>query len=59
MVNLVYLDDQWACVLDNNFVGENDLVWLKTPDFLQRWTGGQNGWAVVLLAPPPPPVPHN
>jgi hypothetical protein len=59
MVNLVYLDDQWACVLDNNFIGENDLVWLSTRDFLQRWTGGQNGWAVILLAPPPPPVPHN
>lgn len=59
MVNLVYLDDTWACVLDNNFVGENELVWLKTKDFLTRWTGGQSGWAVILLAPPPPPVPHN
>jgi hypothetical protein len=59
MVNLVYLDSQWACVLDNNFVGANELVWLPRNDFLQRWTGGRTGWAVVLFAAPPPPVPHN
>jgi hypothetical protein len=59
MVNLVFLDDRWACVLDNNFVEENSLVWLSRHDFLQRWTGGRSGWVVVLLAPPPPPVPHN
>jgi hypothetical protein len=59
MVNLVYLDDQWACVLDNNFIGENELVWLSSKEFLQRWTGGRTGWTVILLAPPPPPVPHN
>ena len=59
MVNLIYLDDQEACVLDNNFVGEQELVWLSRADFLQRWTGGSQGWAVILLAPPPPPVPHN
>jgi hypothetical protein len=59
MVNLVYLDDHWACVLDNNFIGDNDLVWLSAKDFIQRWTGGGNGWAVVLLSPGPPPVPHN
>jgi hypothetical protein len=59
MVNLVYLDDRWACVLDNNFIGENELVWLSSKEFLQRWTGGRAGWTVILLAPPPPPVPHN
>ncbi|MGE3803695.1 MAG: hypothetical protein AB7K24_03365 [Gemmataceae bacterium] len=59
MVNLVYLDDQWACVLDNNFVGENELVWLDVASFQSRFTGGGGGWAVVLLAPPPPPVPHH
>lgn len=57
MVNLVYLDDHWAVVLDNNFIGENELVWLTPADFLQRWRGNGGGWAVVLLAPPPPPVP--
>lgn len=59
MVNLVYLDADLACVLDNNFVGENELVWLSRQEFLSRWTGGGGGWAVVLLNPPPPPPPHN
>jgi hypothetical protein len=58
MVNLVYLDSQQACILDNNFIGENDLVWMSAKEFLDRWSG-DGGWAVVLLAPPPPPVPHN
>lgn len=59
MVNLVYLDDQQACILDNNYVGENDLVWMTAAEFKQRWTGGGGGWCVVLLNAPPPPVPHN
>lgn len=58
MVNLVHLDSRWAVVLDNNFIGEQELVWLTPDDFLQRWRGNGGGWAVVLLAPPPPPVPH-
>lgn len=59
MVNLVHLDERWAVVLDNNFVGENELVWLTPEDFQRRWLGGGGGWAVILLSPPPPPVPHN
>jgi hypothetical protein len=58
MVNLIHLDERWAVVLDNNFVGEQELVWLSPADFLQRWRGNGSGWAVVLLAPPPPPVPR-
>lgn len=60
MVNLVAYDEakDVACVLDNNFVGENELVWLSCQEFRDRW-GGDGGWAVVLLAPPPPPAPHN
>jgi hypothetical protein len=58
MVNIVYLDDQYACILDNNFIGANDLVWMSRADFLKRWRG-DGGWAVVLLAPPPPPAPRN
>src|SRR5690348_3191161 len=59
MVNLVYLDERWACILDNNFIGEDELLWMPRAAFLKRWQGGENGWAVVLLAPPPPPVPCN
>jgi hypothetical protein len=58
MVNLIHLDDHYAVVLDNNFIGANELVWLSPADFYQRWRGNGGGWAVVLLAPPPPPVPH-
>jgi uncharacterized protein (TIGR03000 family) len=64
MVNLVYLgapdaNPRMAAILDNNFVGPNQLVWMTAAEFKQRWVGRGGGWAVVLLAPPPPPVPHN
>jgi len=55
MVNLIYLDDQEACILDNNFIDE--LVWMSAREFFERWTG-DGGWAVILLAPPPPPPPQ-
>jgi hypothetical protein len=58
MVNLIHLDERWAVVLDNNFVGENELVWLTPEEFRSRWCGSGSGWAVILLAPPPPPIPH-
>ena len=58
MVNLVYLDEHQACILDNNFVDENELVWMSAAEFKTRW-GGDGGWAVVLISPPPPPVPMN
>lgn len=59
MVNLVYLDSQRACILDNNFIGDTQLVWLSREEFLQRWCGRGNGWAVILLAPAPPPAPQS
>jgi hypothetical protein len=55
MVNLIYLDDKEACILDNNFIDE--LVWMSAKEFSERWTG-DGGWAVILLAPPPPPPPR-
>ena len=57
MVNLVHLSERWACVLDNNFPGEDRYEWMAPGEFLRRWKLGGGGWAVVLLAPPPPPVP--
>jgi hypothetical protein len=65
MVNLVSMSgppgtpNNWYAVMDNNFVGENQLVWLTEEDFLSRWRGMGGGWAFAFLAPPPMPVPRN
>lgn len=59
MVNLIYLDDTWAAVLDNNYVGENEIRWFPTEEFLRLWRTGGQAWTVVLLAPPPPDPPIN
>ena len=59
MVTLVYLDDQWACVSDNNFPADDQFVWMGREAFLQRWRGNSGGWCVFLLNPPPPPPPKH
>jgi hypothetical protein len=37
MVNLVYLDDAQACILDNNFPGQ--YLWMTAAEFIGRWKG--------------------
>ena len=64
MVNLVHLDPpekspRMACVLDNNFIGENEQVWMTAAEFLQRWKGNSGGWAIMLKSPRPPAPPRN
>jgi hypothetical protein len=59
MVNLIYLDDQWAAVLDNNFIGTKEIRWHRRTEFLRMWCDGGQGWAIVLLAPRPPAPPFN
>lgn len=62
MVCLPYFDRStgWAAVSDNNFIGEDEFVWMACDEFLKRWRGGGGGgWVYCLLNPPPPPVPHN
>lgn len=64
MVNLVHLDPpesnpRLAAILDNNFIGESELVWMTAAEFMQRWKGNSGGWAVVLKAPRPPAPPRN
>lgn len=59
MVCLVHLSSRWAAILDNNGIGENELLWMTPQDFQQRWVQGQNGWAVICTSAPPPPAPHN
>jgi hypothetical protein len=59
MVNLVYADDKWFCILDNNFPGEDKYEWLTKDEFIKTYTGMKTGWCVILLNPPPPPPPKN
>jgi len=54
MVSLLFMNDEWAAVLDNNFIGEREIRWFKRADLLRLWRAGSNGWAVVLLHPRPP-----
>lgn len=71
MVNLVYLDSEMACVLDNNFpctvetrngvkVATYRYEWMTRAEFIRRWVhpNGQ-GWAFSFTSPGPPPVLHN
>ncbi len=56
MVMLVYLDDEYACVLDNNFPKE--FKWIPRDVFMADWlTSGS--WAVVPIYTPPPPIPFD
>jgi hypothetical protein len=53
MVNCVHYDDRWVAILDNNYIGENDIVWMTPADFQERWRGKGSGWVVILLKEPP------
>ncbi len=59
MVSLVHADDQWFCVLDNNYPGLDKYEWMSPAEFLKTYTGGGGGWAVILLDRGPPPLPWN
>lgn len=59
MVNLAHLDTQYAAILDNNYPGDNAYEWMSVDQFLQTYTGGRSGWAVILLDSGPPPFPWN
>lgn len=53
MVNLVYLDDKWAVIVDNNRPGV--FLRMSVADFTERWLAMSGGWAFVFTAPAPPP----
>lgn len=59
MVNLSHLDDKYAAILDNNYPGETAYEWMTVDQFVQTFTGGKSGWAVILLNNGPPPFPYN
>ena len=59
MVALEHLSDKWAAVSDNNFPGDNQVVWMSPQEFIKRWKGMDGtGWAVILLQPGPTPIPR-
>lgn len=58
MVNLLHLDEKYACVLDNNFPGTYE--WMSVDEFYASYTSAAGyGWAVILLDAGPPPIPWN
>jgi len=61
MVNIVHLDDQYAAILDNNYIEprESSFEWMSVDQFLRTYTGGRAGWALILLHCGPPPLPWN
>jgi hypothetical protein len=59
MVNLVHLDSERACILDNNFPGEDAYEWMSRGEFLRRWRLGGAAWVYVFVEVPPPPIPVN
>ncbi len=59
MVNLVHFDDKYACILDNNYIGEDKYEWISVADFTRTFVGNGGGWAIVFLAPAPPNLPWN
>lgn len=66
MVNLVYLDDKYAAILDNNFITKP--YWMTRKDFLDRWNdfykkdrygNTSKGWSIAFLTSPSIPVLKN
>jgi len=47
MVTTIHLDDEWACVVDNNF--PDAYFWMPASEWKSRVRYGGIGWAVVLL----------
>jgi len=57
MIMLVGLDDEYACILDNNFPGS--FKWIPREEFLKDWLSS-GSWAVTpVMASPPPPLPFD
>lgn len=57
MVMLVGLDDEYACILDNNF--PENFKWVKRETFIADWLSS-GSWAVTpICGSPPPPLPFD
>lgn len=47
MVSLVHIDDDLACIVDNNDPGKYH--WMPRAEFAKRFMDGSKGWFVVIL----------
>ena len=55
MVALVYLDDKWAAILDNNNVER--FIWVPRETLIAEWKASY-GWAVTPIYAPAAPLPQ-
>lgn len=55
MVNLVHLDDKWACLIDNNDPG--NYKWVPRASFIAEWQASY-GWALTVVYTPAAPLPQ-
>lgn len=53
MVNLIHLDDRWACLLDNNNPATH--LWVPRDRFLAEWHASR-GWGLTVVYSPYPPL---
>lgn len=59
MVSLVHCDKRWCVILDNNYVGPDQLEWMDPQTFLRTHNDTSSGWATIPCFNPPPPPPKN
>ena len=55
MVALVYLDAEWAAILDNNNI--HKFIWVPREILIKEWQSGK-GWAVAPVYSPAAPLPQ-
>jgi hypothetical protein len=55
MVALVYLDDKWAALLDNNAVEK--YIWIPRETLIAEWKASL-GWAITPIYTPAAPLPQ-
>jgi hypothetical protein len=54
-VLLVYLDDQWAAIIDNNDI--SNIQWVPRDRLISEWHNS-NSWAWTVVGDPAPPIPR-
>ena len=55
MVALIYLDDKWAAILDNNAVEK--YIWIPRETLIAEWKASL-GWAIAPIYTPAAPLPQ-